>query len=141
MRFSIADTGIGISEKLQQRLFSPFEQGNAASTRKYGACGSAFHIILPFAVATVPTGTEAASGAELPTTPVSSSWPITVPCSTTFASVPVESVIAKAASDANAATGNDKKLAAARPKVASSAIQQKMIPSPRAKFRPNPPSR
>ena len=39
----------------------------------------------------------------------------------------------------NAATGKDRKLAAARPSAASSAIQQKMMPSPRAKFRAKPP--
>ena len=40
----------------------------------------------------------------------------------------------------NAATGNDRKLAAIRPTAASSAIQQKMMPSPRAKFSAKPPS-
>ncbi len=40
----------------------------------------------------------------------------------------------------NAATGNDRKLAAIRPTAASSAIQQKMIPKPRAKFSAKPPS-
>ena len=40
----------------------------------------------------------------------------------------------------NAATGKDRKLAAARPSAASSAIQQKMMPSPRAKFSAKPPS-
>ena len=40
----------------------------------------------------------------------------------------------------NAATGNDRKLAAIRPIAASSAIQQKMMPSPRAKFIAKPPS-
>ena len=40
----------------------------------------------------------------------------------------------------NAATGNDRKLAAVRPNAASNAIQQKMIPSPRAKFSAKPPS-
>src|SRR5262245_39736235 len=63
------------------------------------------------------------------------------PSSTAFESVPVENTIASTASDANAATGKDKKLAAASPRAASSAIQQKIIPSPRAKFGPKPPWR
>src|SRR6185437_3420622 len=51
---------------------------------------------------------------------------------TTFAIVPEDNAITKIASDKNAATGNERKLADASPMAASNAIQQKMIPSPRA---------
>ena len=40
-----------------------------------------------------------------------------------------------------AATGNERKLAEASPSVASNAIQHRMMPSPRMKFTPKPPSR
>lgn len=80
LRFSVADTGIGMSEDLQQRLFHPFEQGDSALTRKYGGSGlglsicqrlvqmmggkievnshpgkgSTFHVTLPFEVVAQP---------------------------------------------------------------------------------------
>ena len=37
--FSVADTGIGISREQQNVIFSVFQQGDAASTRKYGGTG------------------------------------------------------------------------------------------------------
>ena len=85
-------------------------------------------------------GISTTSAAECPITPVSSLPPATVPDSTASASVPLDKTTTSIASEKKAATGNDRKLAAARPSAASSAIQQKMIPSPRAKFSPKPPS-
>jgi len=38
-RFDVIDTGIGISAEAQARLFQPFNQADASTTRKYGGTG------------------------------------------------------------------------------------------------------
>lgn len=38
-RFSVADTGIGIAQKYQPRLFNYFQQADTSSTREYGGAG------------------------------------------------------------------------------------------------------
>ena len=37
--FQVEDTGIGIESDVQERLFQPFTQGDASTTRKYGGSG------------------------------------------------------------------------------------------------------
>ena len=75
------------------------------------------------------------------TAPVSWSAPAVPPCSTTLLNVPLERATMRMLSEKKAATGKDMKLAAASPSAAKRAIQHRMMPRPRAKFRPKLPSR
>ena len=39
LRLSVEDSGIGVSPDVRQRLFKPFEQADASTTRRYGGTG------------------------------------------------------------------------------------------------------
>jgi len=67
IRFSVADTGIGMSKEVMEKIFKPFVQGDSSTTRKYGGTGLGLTIsrmLVEKMNATLLVNSEVKSGSE-----------------------------------------------------------------------------
>lgn len=86
MCFSIRDTGIGMSPQTMSKLFSPFEQGESATTRKFG--GTGLGLVICKHLIELMGGSVHMDSTEGQGTTISFTLPLTVASATVYENAP-----------------------------------------------------